>query len=80
MSAFGARLRALRQAAGWRGAALARAAGCDPSYITRLERGERHPSRAMVAALVAALFRAAGYCPAPAAPEEVACAEPPPSS
>lgn len=54
--AFGALLQALRRRAGLSQGALAKLAGIDPSYVNRLERGEREPpKREIVEALIAAL-------------------------
>ncbi len=57
---------------------LARAAGLTPGAITRLEKGERHPTRTTIAKLVTALklppdqeyelYAAAGYLPPPSSP------------
>jgi transcriptional regulator with XRE-family HTH domain len=53
---FGALLHALRQRAHLSQGALAKSAGIDPSYVNRLERGEREPpKREIVAALAAGL-------------------------
>ena len=43
-TAFGARLRALREAAGLTQAKLAEKADMQPSVLARLERGEREPT------------------------------------
>lgn len=40
---WGALLRQHRQQRGWTTVRLGALVGCDPSYITRLERGERGP-------------------------------------
>ncbi len=54
--AFGALLQAFRRRAGLSQGALAKLAGIDPSYVNRLERGEREPpKREVVEALIAAL-------------------------
>lgn len=42
---FGSLLQQLRQRARQSGNALAKAAGIDPSYLSRIERGERDPPR-----------------------------------
>jgi len=70
---FGAELRAMREARRFSQAELARRAGVDHSFISRLESGSRKPSRKMVALLAEALeleralrqrlFVAAGYYP-----------------
>ena len=52
---FGAILRAAREHRRWSQAALARAAGTVPSYVSRLESGERYPSQAFVDDLADAL-------------------------
>jgi transcriptional regulator with XRE-family HTH domain len=68
-------LRAYRERRGWSCNELARAVGVDPSYVSRLERGEREPPRhRVVVALVDALqldlaeadglLVSAGYAPA----------------
>lgn len=71
---FGEVLRRLREQAGLSGHALARRVSVDPSYVNRLERGQREaPRESMVAAIAAALaldaaaadrlFLGAGYLP-----------------
>jgi transcriptional regulator with XRE-family HTH domain len=70
---FGAELRAMREARRLSQAELARRAGVDHWFISRLESGSRKPSREMVAVLAEALdleralrqrlFVAAGYYP-----------------
>lgn len=54
-TAFGARLRALREAAGLTQAELAEQAGMLSSVLARLERGEREPQWSTVLALASAL-------------------------
>ena len=73
VKAFGLQLIRLRKASGLQGVTIAATVGCDPSYLTRLEQGERDPSRAMALALAnvltldryerAQLVCAAGYLP-----------------
>lgn len=54
--AFGALLQSFRRRAGLSQGALAKLAGIDPSYVNRLERGEREPpKREIVEALITAL-------------------------
>lgn len=70
---FGMQLLRLRRASGLQGVTVAATVGCDPSYLTRLEQGEREPSRSMALALAnvltldryerAQLVCAAGYLP-----------------
>lgn len=70
---FGQLLRAQRERCNWGYALCARYTGVDPSYLTRLEADQRHPSRAIVARLCAAFaldpvtagtwYIAAGYAP-----------------
>lgn len=70
---FAERLRDARIRRGWSQARLAREAGYDHSYLSRIERGNRTPSRLAVARLVDALaldtvaedhlLVAAGYTP-----------------
>jgi transcriptional regulator with XRE-family HTH domain len=55
VGSFGALLRAARERAGLSQSALARKAGLDPSFINRLESGQRSADRAVATALVAAL-------------------------
>jgi transcriptional regulator with XRE-family HTH domain len=53
---FGALLQAFRRRAGLSQGTLAKLAGIDPSYVNRLERGEREPpKREIVEALIFAL-------------------------
>lgn len=52
---FGDVLAELRLAMGYSQNRVARAAGCDHSHISRLETGQRQPSRAVVLRLAAAL-------------------------
>lgn len=52
---FGALLRELRERCGLSQAELARRAGVNHTTISRLERGQRHPSRLMVLRLARAL-------------------------
>lgn len=72
---FAALLRQFRDRAGLSCNELARAVGIDPSYVSRLERGEREPPRRPVVERLAAalqlgledqdrLLVAAGYAPA----------------
>ena len=70
---FGATLRRHREAAGLTQPKLAALAGCDHAHISRMESGDREPSRTMVETLAdaldlppmarATLFAAAGYLP-----------------
>jgi transcriptional regulator with XRE-family HTH domain len=70
---FPALLTRYRQQAGLSVADVARATGCDPSHVSRLERGERAPGRRIVQRLCLALrlsqteseslLLAAGYAP-----------------
>jgi transcriptional regulator with XRE-family HTH domain len=54
--AFGTLLQSFRRRAGLSQGALAKLAGIDPSYVNRLERGEREPpKREIVKALITAL-------------------------
>lgn len=57
---FGALLERYRCAAGWSCAELARRIPCNPSYISRLERDERVPSRGLIARVNRALGLPAG--------------------
>ncbi len=58
---FGSLLQQWRARAGQSGNALARAAGIDPSYLSRLEHGEREPpGRALVLALAGSLSLSPG--------------------
>jgi len=41
-------MRQARESAGWLGKQVAQAYGCDPTYISRVERGERPASRGLV--------------------------------
>ena len=53
---FGSLVQGFRAQAGMSGSALARSAGIDPSYLNRIERGEREPpGRELVLALAAGL-------------------------
>ena len=52
---FGQALRTLRERAGLSQSALARKAGLDPSFINRLESGQRSADRAVVEALIGAI-------------------------
>lgn len=71
---FGAALKRLRGHRGSSQSRLARLAGLDHSYLSRLESGDRHPSRGVVIDLSAALscdeaemqslLVSAGYAPA----------------
>jgi hypothetical protein len=47
-SALGWAMRGLRRASGWTARETARAFGCSPSHITRVELGNNKPSRALV--------------------------------
>ena len=79
MATFGALLRQYRERARVSCNELARGIGVDPSYVSRLERGEREPPRRRVIAAFAealalegaeraALFSRAGYWPDDLAP------------
>jgi transcriptional regulator with XRE-family HTH domain len=71
---FGSSLRAFRERAGWSQSALARKAGLDPSFVNRLESGQRGAERSVAEALIGALglapaeadrlLAAGGYLPA----------------
>jgi transcriptional regulator with XRE-family HTH domain len=74
-SPFGSLLQRYREQADFSRNALGRAIGCDPSYISRLERGDREPPRRDVVGCICKaldlpaadadrLHVAAGYAPA----------------
>lgn len=52
---FGLLIKTFREAKEWQQTDLARAAGMSPSYISRLERGKRDPSRTTVMKLARGL-------------------------
>lgn len=52
-SPFGPLLHRLRTQQGLSMNGLARAVGCDPSFISRLERGEREPPRRVIVGTIA---------------------------
>ncbi|MDA2912900.1 helix-turn-helix transcriptional regulator [Acidobacteriia bacterium AH_259_A11_L15] len=52
---FGNRVRALRRRRGWSQEELASRAGIHPTYLGGIERGERNPALANIAAIARAL-------------------------
>lgn len=58
MTGAGPAIRTMREALGLTLEQLAERAGCDAGYLSRVERGERNPSRYFLAHLAEVLSRA----------------------
>ncbi|MDT0306830.1 helix-turn-helix transcriptional regulator [Streptomyces sp. DSM 44917] len=57
MQADGPKIRRLRELAGFRLRRFAEAAGLSPAHLSRIERGERHPTPEVLARIASGLGR-----------------------